>query len=140
MLRIVVARRRPMTLARSRFEALQKQLPFICTASTKANCAKRYPSEILAGLLYLGDWANAEATDRYGDLNIRRHACDPREKNASMLVADLRTSRSHLRLTGELWQPPNTHGYHFTARLMLQVGGCSCGRRCMAVRLHWHPP
>ncbi len=59
-------------LAGRRFEELQKQLPFICTASTKANCAKRYPSEILAGLLYLGDWANAEATDRFGDLNIRR--------------------------------------------------------------------
>ena len=54
------------------FQALQQQLPFICTASTKANCTKQYPSEILAGLLYLGDWANAEATDRFGDLNIRR--------------------------------------------------------------------
>ena len=62
----------PNDLVGRRFEELQKQLPFICTASTKANCAKRYPSEILAGLLYLGDWANAEATDRFADLNIRR--------------------------------------------------------------------
>ncbi len=65
-------------LGRTRsFEALQKHLPFICTASTKANCAKHYPSEILAGLLYLGDWASAEATDRFGELNIRRPAPHP---------------------------------------------------------------
>ena len=54
------------------FEALQRALPYICTASTKANTAKRFPSEIIPGLLYLGDWAHAEAVDRLSELNIRR--------------------------------------------------------------------
>lgn len=56
------------------FDALQQKLPFICTASTKANTAKRFPSEIIPGLLYLGDWAHAEALDRLNELNIRRCA------------------------------------------------------------------
>lgn len=54
---------------------LQQKLPYICTASTKANTAKRFPSEIIPGLLYLGDWAHAEALDRLAELNIRRCAC-----------------------------------------------------------------
>ena len=66
-----------------RFDVLQQKLPFICTPSTKANTAKRFPSEIIPGLLYLGDWAHAEAADRLSELNIKRYArhrahCFPR--------------------------------------------------------------
>lgn len=57
------------------FEALQKAYPCLCSPSLKANAelARRYPSQILPGLLYLGDWEHAAAADRLkADINVRR--------------------------------------------------------------------
>ena len=65
-----------------RFEALQQKLLFICTASTKANTAKKFPSEIIPGVLYLGDWSHAEAVDRLRELGVKRCASPP----ASLLI------------------------------------------------------
>lgn len=33
---------------------------------------RRYPSQIVAGLLYLGDWANAEDVERLDELKVKR--------------------------------------------------------------------
>lgn len=55
-----------------RYAALERKLPYICTQSLKANCARRYPSEVLAGEVYLGEWAHAQGHDRLSDLNVRR--------------------------------------------------------------------
>ena len=38
----------------------------------RACCACRYPSIILPGLLYLGDWDAAQDLLRLDELNIRR--------------------------------------------------------------------
>mmetsp|Transcript_11961 Transcript_11961/g.35836 ORF Transcript_11961/g.35836 Transcript_11961/m.35836 type:complete len:480 (-) Transcript_11961:160-1599(-) len=54
------------------YAALEKKLPYICTQSLKANCARKYPSEILPGEVYLGEWSHAEAHERLLELNVRR--------------------------------------------------------------------
>jgi hypothetical protein len=41
---------------------------FLCTAV----CAHRYPSLILPGFLYLGDWGDAEQQERLQELKIKR--------------------------------------------------------------------
>lgn len=48
----------------NRFEELQRQYPYVCTASVASSSAKAFPSQILPGHLYLGDWAHAQAADR----------------------------------------------------------------------------
>ncbi|KAK9816993.1 hypothetical protein WJX72_007967 [[Myrmecia] bisecta] len=54
------------------FEAFSKRYAVVCTASTKATALRRYPSEIIPGLLYLGDWSHAENTDRLNEINVKR--------------------------------------------------------------------
>ncbi|GFR47235.1 hypothetical protein Agub_g8919, partial [Astrephomene gubernaculifera] len=54
------------------FEAFQRRYPFLCTASVKAISIKKYPSQILPGQLYLGDWENACDTERLAELGVRR--------------------------------------------------------------------
>lgn len=56
------------------FAHIQQQLPYLCSASVKANCSKRFPSQILPGLLYLGDWEHAESADRLNEINVKRCA------------------------------------------------------------------
>lgn len=53
------------------FEEFEKQYPFLCTASVKANSTKRYPSQILPQLLYLGDWGHAEDYDRLEEIKVK---------------------------------------------------------------------
>lgn len=55
------------------FDQFERHYPFLCTVSVKANSFKKYPSQILPGLLYLGDWAHAEAFDRLDEINIKRY-------------------------------------------------------------------
>jgi hypothetical protein len=45
------------------------------TAAAAAVGGCRYPSVILPGLLYLGDWGHAEHEERLKEIGIRRYAC-----------------------------------------------------------------
>ncbi|KXZ47911.1 hypothetical protein GPECTOR_32g524 [Gonium pectorale] len=54
------------------FEAFARVYPFLCTPSVKQMSIKKYPSQIVPGLLYLGDWDNAADTERLEELRIRR--------------------------------------------------------------------
>lgn len=49
---------------------------------------RRFPGQIVPGVLYLGDWADAEQHERMDELNIKRSAlwlCY-RSENKSVLV------------------------------------------------------
>eukprot|EP00198_Chlamydomonas_reinhardtii_P011653 XP_001700990.1 MAP kinase phosphatase 5 [Chlamydomonas reinhardtii] len=54
------------------FEAFAKAYPYLCTTSLKSICIKRYPSQILPGQLYLGDWEHAADNERLAEMGIRR--------------------------------------------------------------------
>ena len=43
-----------------------------CVLVCVAGCVLRYPSLILPGFLYLGDWADAEQAERLQELKIKR--------------------------------------------------------------------
>ncbi|KAG1657423.1 hypothetical protein FOA52_011793 [Chlamydomonas sp. UWO 241] len=53
------------------FEALQSKFPHLATSSVKAGSIKRYPSAIVPGVLYLGDWAHAESVASLDEIGIR---------------------------------------------------------------------
>lgn len=57
------------------YAAIQAAYPFLCTASVKPNAIKRFPGEIVPGLLYLGDWDNARDVERLQELNIKTVVC-----------------------------------------------------------------
>ena len=59
-----------LSVCREGFAEVQRALPFLCTASVRGGCAKRYPSQ-LEPWLYLGDWAAAEAAERHAELGIK---------------------------------------------------------------------
>jgi hypothetical protein len=46
---------------------------FDCGTAAAAAAACRYPSVILPGLLYLGDWGHAEHEERLKEIGIRRY-------------------------------------------------------------------
>ncbi|GLC33296.1 hypothetical protein PLESTB_000349500 [Pleodorina starrii] len=54
------------------YGAFERRYPFLCTTSVKSASIKKYPSQIIPGLLYLGDWDNATDLDRLDELKIRR--------------------------------------------------------------------
>ncbi|KAG2441094.1 hypothetical protein HXX76_003946 [Chlamydomonas incerta] len=54
------------------FEAFSKAYPYLCTTSIKSICIKRYPSQILPGQLYLGDWEHAADNERLAEMGIKR--------------------------------------------------------------------
>ncbi|GAX75987.1 hypothetical protein CEUSTIGMA_g3430.t1 [Chlamydomonas eustigma] len=54
------------------FESFHAKMPFLCTTSVKASSIKRYPSQIIPNVLYLGDWSHAEAVQDLNDLNVKR--------------------------------------------------------------------
>lgn len=45
---------RPNNEKPTRYEAIERAYPCVCTPSVKAGCAKTFPSQIVPGLLYLG--------------------------------------------------------------------------------------
>ncbi len=57
------------------YAAIRAAYPYLCTVSVKPNAIKRYPGEIIAGLLYLGDWDNARDVERLRELNIKTVVC-----------------------------------------------------------------
>ena len=59
-----------LSVCREGFAEIQRAFPFLCTASVRGGCAKRYPSQ-LEPWLYLGDWAAAEAAERHAELGIK---------------------------------------------------------------------
>lgn len=61
-----------LKIFRQGFTVLEETLPHICTQSLKPNSARKYPSEILPGELYLGEWSHAQNTDRLSDINVRQ--------------------------------------------------------------------
>lgn len=56
---------------RDGFDVLQRRFPYLVTASVARNSAKAYPSEIIPGLLYLGDFEHARAADRLKEINVK---------------------------------------------------------------------
>ncbi|MEW5317279.1 MAG: hypothetical protein WDW38_008590 [Sanguina aurantia] len=54
------------------FDAFSRSCPFLCSASVATKSFKKYPSQIIPGLLYLGDWDHAAAVDRLEELGISR--------------------------------------------------------------------
>ncbi|EFJ44730.1 MAP kinase phosphatase 5 [Volvox carteri f. nagariensis] len=54
------------------YGAFERRYPSLCTPSVKAASIKRYPSQIIPGFLYLGDWDSATDFERLEELNIRR--------------------------------------------------------------------
>ncbi|KAG2450344.1 hypothetical protein HYH02_004849 [Chlamydomonas schloesseri] len=54
------------------FEAFSKAYPYLTTTSLKSICIKRYPSQILPGQLYLGDWEHAADNERLAEMGIKR--------------------------------------------------------------------
>ncbi|KAL6765845.1 MAP kinase phosphatase 5 [Haematococcus lacustris] len=55
---------RSLRVYKEGYEAFKTAYPALCTPSIKANSYKQYPSQIISGLLYLGDWSHAEAIER----------------------------------------------------------------------------
>jgi len=61
-----------VTYFKDGMDAIAEEYPFLVTASIKANVTRRpYPSEIVPGLLYLGDWDHAADAQQLEQLNIR---------------------------------------------------------------------
>eukprot|EP00879_Flechtneria_rotunda_P027734 GHRR01029724.1.p1 GENE.GHRR01029724.1~~GHRR01029724.1.p1 ORF type:complete len:223 (+),score=59.61 GHRR01029724.1:1121-1789(+) len=54
------------------YEAFEAKFPYLCTPSVKANSIKKYPSVILPGFLFLGDWADAQQHERLQEIRIKR--------------------------------------------------------------------
>lgn len=52
------------------FVSFAKTYPFLVTKSTKASKIENYPTEIVSGLLFLGDMQHAKAENRLKDLQI----------------------------------------------------------------------
>jgi len=61
---------RSLRYYRHGFESLESSLPFLCTASVKAGSARRLPSALSYGELYLGDWDHATDSRVLSDLHI----------------------------------------------------------------------
>ncbi|KAG2482605.1 hypothetical protein HYH03_018489 [Edaphochlamys debaryana] len=66
------ARCRGLSYLKEGYAEFEKKYPFLCTASVKAACLKRYPSQVLPGHLYLGDWDNAADGERLAELGVKR--------------------------------------------------------------------
>ncbi|GIL44377.1 hypothetical protein Vafri_1861 [Volvox africanus] len=54
------------------YGTFEQRYPFLCTTSVKSSCIKKYPAQIIPGVLYLGDWGHATNLERLDELNIRR--------------------------------------------------------------------
>ena len=63
-------------LSREGFSALEAKLPFLCTTSVKASSIKKYPSQIVPGLLYLGNWEHAEAVEDLDEIKVKKWVGD----------------------------------------------------------------
>ena len=48
-------------------------LRFLGFREIKIRVPRRFPGEIVPRVLYLGDWADAEAHERLDELNVKRH-------------------------------------------------------------------